>query len=92
MEANMKKSTRKYVAIMAIVLAFCFALTACGGVTDSENGSTSESTSSSSAGKASITFSCGESLTMNEWETVRITASSTDKASVTLTADDKSVL
>ena len=31
MEANMKKSIRKFVAIMAIVLAFCFALTACGG-------------------------------------------------------------
>lgn len=29
---------------------------------------------------------------MNEWETVRITASSTDKASVTLTAEDTSVL
>lgn len=91
MEVNMKKSIRKFVAIMAIVLAFCFALTACRGATDSESGST-ESTSSSSAGKASITFSCGESLTMNEWETVRITASSTDKASVTLTAKDASVL
>lgn len=88
----MKKSIRKFVAIMAIVLAFCFALTACRGATDSESGSTGESTSSSSAGKASITFSCGESLTMNEWETVRITASSTDKASVTLTAKDASVL
>lgn len=93
MEANMKKSIRNFISIMAIVLAFCFALTACGGgTTDSENGSTGESTSSSSTGKVSITFSCGESLTMNEWETVRITASSTDKASVTLTADDKSVL
>lgn len=91
MEVNMKKSIRKFVAIMAIVLAFCFALTACRGATDSESGST-ESTSSSSAGKASITFSCGESLTMNEWETVRITASSTDKASVTLTVGDASVL
>ena len=88
----MKKSIRNFISIMAIVLAFCFALTACGGATDSENGSTSEPTSSSSTGKVSITFSCGESLTMNEWETVRITASSTDKASVTLTADDKSVL
>lgn len=92
MEANMKKSIRNFISIMAIVLAFCFALTACGGATDSENGSTGEPTSSSSTGKVSITFSCGESLTMNEWETVRITASSTDKASVTLTADDKSVL
>lgn len=93
MEANMKKSIRNFISIMAIVLAFCFALTACGGgATDSENGSTDEPTSSSSTGKVSITFSCGESLTMNEWETVRITASSTDKASVTLTADDKSVL
>lgn len=89
----MKKRIRNFISIMAIVLAFCFALTACGGgATDSENGSTSEPTSSSSTGKVSITFSCGESLTMNEWETVRITASSTDKASVTLTADDKSVL
>ena len=93
MEANMKKRIRNFISIMAIVLAFCFALTACGGgATDSENGSTGEPTSSSSTGKVSITFSCGESLTMNEWETVRITASSTDKASVTLTADDKSVL
>lgn len=93
MEANMKKSIKNFISIMAIVLAFCFALTACGGgATDSENGSTGEPTSSSSTGKVSITFSCGESLTMNEWETVRITASSTDKASVTLTADDKSVL
>lgn len=93
MEANMKKSIRNFISIMAIVLAFCFALTACGGgATDSGNGSTGEPTSSSSTGKVSITFSCGESLTMNEWETVRITASSTDKASVTLTADDKSVL
>ena len=89
----MKKSIKNFISIMAIVLAFCFALTACGGgATDSENGSTGEPTSSSSTGKVSITFSCGESLTMNEWETVRITASSTDKASVTLTADDKSVL
>lgn len=89
----MKKRIRNFISIMAIVLAFCFALTACGGgATDSENGSTGEPTSSSSTGKVSITFSCGESLTMNEWETVRITASSTDKASVTLTADDKSVL
>ena len=89
----MKKSIRKFVAIMAIVLAFCFALTACGGgAANSESGSTSESTSSSGTGKVSITFSCGESLTMNEWETVRITASSTDKASVTLTAEDTSVL
>ena len=89
----MKKSIRNFISIMAIVLAFCFALTACGGgATDSGNGSTSESISSSGTGKVSITFSCGESLTMNEWETVRITASSTDKASVTLTADDKSVL
>ena len=88
----MKKSIRNFISIMAIVLAFCFALTACGGgATDSGNGSTSESISSSGTGKVSITFSCGESLTMNEWETVRITASSTDKASVTLTADDKSV-
>lgn len=93
MEANMKKRIRNFISIMAIVLAFCFALTACGGgATDSENGSTGEPTSSSSTGKVSITFSCGESLTMNEWETVRITASSTDKASVTLTAGDKSVL
>lgn len=93
MEANMKKSIRNFISIMAIVLAFCFALTACGGgTTDSENGSTGEPTSSSSTGKVSITFSCGESLTMNEWETVRITASSTDKASVTLTAEDTSVL
>ena len=93
MEANMKKRIRNFISIIAIVLAFCFALTACGGgATDSENGSTGEPTSSSSTGKVSITFSCGESLTMNEWETVRITASSTDKASVTLTADDKSVL
>lgn len=93
MEANMKKSIRNFISIMAIVLAFCFALTACGGgATDSENGSTGEPTSSSSTGKVSITFSCGESLTMNEWETVRITASSTDKASVTLTAEDTSVL
>ncbi len=89
----MKKSIRNFISIMAIVLAFCFALTACGGgATDSENGSTGEPTSSSSTGKVSITFSCGESLTMNEWETVRITASSTDKASVTLTAEDTSVL
>ena len=89
----MKKSIRKFVAIMAIVLAFCFALTACGGgAANSGNSSTSESTSSSGTGKVSITFSCGESLTMNEWETVRITASSTDKASVTLTAEDTSVL
>ena len=89
----MKKSIRNFISIMAIVLAFCFALTACGGgTTDSENGSTGEPTSSSSTGKVSITFSCGESLTMNEWETVRITASSTDKASVTLTAEDTSVL
>lgn len=89
----MKKRIRNFISIMAIVLAFCFALTACGGgATDSENGSTGEPTSSSSTGKVSITFSCGESLTMNEWETVRITASSTDKASVTLTAGDKSVL
>ena len=92
MEANMKKNIKNFISIIAIVLAFCFALTACGGATDSENGSTGEPTSSSSTGKVSITFSCGESLTMNEWETVRITASSTDKASVTLTADDKSVL
>lgn len=92
MEANMKKSIKNFISIIAIVLTFCFALTACGGATDSENGSTGEPTSSSSTGKVSITFSCGESLTMNEWETVRITASSTDKASVTLTADDKSVL
>lgn len=91
MEVNMKKSIRNFISIIAIVLAFCFALTACRGATDSESGST-ESTSSSSAGKASITFSCGESLTMNEWETVRITASSTDKASVTLTVEDASVL
>lgn len=88
----MKKSIKNFISIIAIVLTFCFALTACGGATDSENGSTGEPTSSSSTGKVSITFSCGESLTMNEWETVRITASSTDKASVTLTADDKSVL
>ena len=89
----MKKSIRKFVAIMAIVLAFCFALTACGGgAANSGSGSTSESTSSSGTGKVSITFSCGESLTMNEWETVRITASSSDKASVTLTAEDTSVL
>lgn len=88
----MKKNIRNFISIIAIVLAFCFALTACGGATDSENGSTGEPTSSSSTGKASITFSCGESLTMNEWETVRITASSTDKASVTLTAEDTSVL
>ena len=89
----MKKSIRKFVAIMAIVLAFCFALTACsGGAANSGNSSTGESTSSPSTGKVSITFSCGESLTMNEWETVRITASSTDKATVTLTADDTSVL
>ena len=89
----MKKRIRNFISIMAIVLAFCFALTACGGgATDSENGSTGEPTSSSSTGKVSITFSCGESLTMNEWETVRITASSTDKASVTLTAEDTSVL
>ena len=92
MEANMKKSIKNFISIIAIVLTFCFALTACGGATDSENGSTGEPTSSSSTGKVSITFSCGENLTMNEWETVRITASSTDKASVTLTADDKSVL
>ena len=82
----MKKSIRNFISIIAIVLTFCFALTACGGATDSGNGSTGEPTSSSSTGKASITFSCGESLAMNEWETVRITASSTDKASVTLTA------
>ena len=89
----MKKSIRNFISIIAIVLTFCFALTACGGgATNSESGSTGEPTSSSSTGKASITFSCGESLTMNEWETVRITASTTDKASVTLTADDKSVL
>lgn len=88
----MKKSIRNFISIIAIVLTFCFALTACRGATDSESGSTGESTSSSSAGKASITFSCGESLTMNEWETVRITASSTDKASVTLTVEDASVL
>ena len=88
----MKKSIKNFISIIAIVLTFCFALTACGGATDSESGSTGESTSSSSTGKVSITFSCGESLTMNEWETVRIKASSTDKASVTLTADDKSVL
>lgn len=88
----MKKSIKNFISIIAIVLTFCFALTACGGATDSENGSTGEPTSSSSTGKVSITFSCGESLTMNEWETVRITASSTDKASVTLTAEDTSVL
>ena len=88
----MKKSIKNFISIIAIVLAFCFALTACDGATDSENGSTGEPTSSSSTGKVSITFSCGESLTMNEWETVRITASSTDKASVTLTAEDTSVL
>ncbi len=88
----MKKSIKNFISIIAIVLTFCFALTACGGATDSENGSTGEPTSSSSTGKVSITFSCGESLAMNEWETVRITASSTDKASVTLTAEDTSVL
>ena len=88
----MKKSIKNFISIIAIVLTFCFALTACGGATDSGNGSTGEPTSSSSTGKVSITFSCGESLTMNEWETVRITASSTDKASVTLTAEDTSVL
>ncbi len=89
----MKKSIRNFISIIAIVLAFCFALTACGGgATDSESGSTGEPTSSSSTGKVSITFSCGESLTMNEWETARVTATSSDKASVTLTADDKSVL
>lgn len=93
MEANMKKSIRNFISIMAIVLAFCFALTACGGNTDSTGGSMSESTSSSqNAGKVSITFSCGESLTMNEWETMRVTATASDKSSVTLTADDSSVL
>ena len=91
----MKKSIRNFISIMAIVLAFCFALTACGGTTDS--GETSSGTSisaSTDSGKttAKITFSCGESLTMNEWETARVTASSSDKASVTLTADDTSVL
>lgn len=89
----MKKSIRNFISIIAIVLAFCFALTACGGNTDSTGGSMSESTSSSqNAGKVSITFSCGESLTMNEWETMRVTATASDKSSVTLTADDSSVL
>lgn len=93
MEANMKKSIRNFISIIAIVLAFCFALTACGGNTDSTGGSMSESTSSSqNAGKVSITFSCGESLTMNEWETMRVAATASDKSSVTLTADDSSVL
>lgn len=93
MEANMKKSIRNFISIIAIVLAFCFALTACGGNTDSTGGSMSESTSSSqNAGKVSITFSCGESLTMNEWETTRVTATASDKSSVTLTAEDTSVL
>ncbi len=91
----MKKSIRNFISIMAIVLAFCFALTACGGKTDSTSDGSSESTPSSSSsggGKVSITFSCGESLTVNEWETVRVTASASDKSSVTLTADDSSVL
>lgn len=89
----MKKSIRNFISIIAIVLAFCFALTACGGKTDSASDSTSEPTSSSSnTGKVSITFSCGESLTMNEWETARVTATASDKSTVTLTADDTSVL
>ena len=89
----MKKSIKNFISIIAIVLAFCFALTACGGNTDSTGGSMSESTSSSqNAGKVSITFSCGESLTMNEWETTRVTATASDKSSVTLTAEDTSVL
>ena len=46
----MKKRIRNFISIMAIVLAFCFALTACGGATDSESGSTGEPTSSSSTG------------------------------------------
>ena len=77
----MKKSIKNFGLIIAIVLTFCFTLTACDGPTGEPP-----------TGNVSITFSCGESLTMNEWETVRITASSTDKASVTLTAEDTSVL
>ncbi len=94
MEANMKKSIRNFISVMAIILAFCFALTACGGTTDSGDSSGTSISASTDSGKttAKITFSCGESLTLNEWETVRVTASSSDKATVTLTADDSSVI
>ena len=84
----MKRNIRNFISIVAIILALCFALTACGG-----DNSTSEPISSSTdGGKTSITFSCGESLTMNEWETVRVTATSSDKATVSFTADDPSIL
>lgn len=92
MEAIMKKRIRTIMSLVAIVLSLCFVFTACGNKPASD-GTGSESISGSSGGeKTTITFSCGESLTMDEWTTTRLSASASDKSSVAMTAADPSML
>ena len=93
MEANMKTSIRKWFSVIAIVLSLCFAFSATGCLDKPDsNGGESESTSESTGTETTISFSCGETLTMDEWTTQRLTVSASDKSAVTLKADDASML
>lgn len=93
MEAIMKKRIRTIMSIIAVVLSLCFVFTACGKKPNSgSTGSESTSGSDSSGEKVTITFSCGETLTMDEWTTTRLSVSASDKSSVTMTPADPSML
>ena len=90
----MKKGISKFISVMAIVLSLCFALSACScnGKPDTGNGSSDGGSSSDGGNKTTISFSCGDSLVLDEWTTQRLTATASDNSSVTLKADDASML
>ena len=91
MEANMKKRLRTLISVIALALSFCLILSSCSCSNKKKPGS-DDSSSSPVEENITITFSCGESLTMDEWTTVRLTATASDKSKVALTAADSSML
>ena len=87
----MKKRLRTLISVIALALSFCLILSSCSCSNKKKPGS-DDSSSSPVEENITITFSCGESLTMDEWTTVRLTATASDKSTVALTAADSSML
>lgn len=87
----MKKRLRTLISVIALALSFCLILSSCSCSNKKKPGS-DDSSSSPVEENITITFSCGESLTMDEWTTVRLTATASDKSKVALTAADSSML
>ena len=87
----MKKRLRTLISVIALALSFCLILSSCS-CSNKKNPGSDDSSSSPVEENTTITFSCGESLTMDEWTTVRLTATASDKSTVALTAADSPIL